>query len=55
MTGKATMHDGEVEIGPELVGGLVAAQFPQLAGLPIREVRSTGDGERHLPARRRHP
>jgi aminoglycoside phosphotransferase (APT) family kinase protein len=42
VTGRATMHEGEVEIGPELVEGLVAAQFPPLAGLAIREVRSTG-------------
>ena len=31
-----------VDIDPDLVGRLVAAQFPQLADLPIREVRSTG-------------
>jgi aminoglycoside phosphotransferase (APT) family kinase protein len=36
------MHDGEVHIDAELVGRLVAAQFPELAGLPIREVRPTG-------------
>jgi aminoglycoside phosphotransferase (APT) family kinase protein len=36
------MHDGEVEIDADLVGRLVAEQFPQLADLPIREVRSTG-------------
>jgi aminoglycoside phosphotransferase (APT) family kinase protein len=36
------MHDGEVDIDAELVGRLVAAQFPQLTGLPIREVQSAG-------------
>jgi aminoglycoside phosphotransferase (APT) family kinase protein len=36
------MHDGEVSIDDELVRALVADQFPRLAGLPIREVRSTG-------------
>ena len=36
------MHDGEVDIDAELVGRLLAAQFPQLAGLPISEVPSTG-------------
>lgn len=36
------MHDGEVHIDAELVGGLVAAQFPQLGDLPIRLVQSTG-------------
>jgi aminoglycoside phosphotransferase (APT) family kinase protein len=36
------MHEGEVDIDAELVGRLVAEQFPELAGLPIREVRPTG-------------
>lgn len=36
------MHDGEVDIDAGLVGRLVAAQFPRLAGLPISAVRSTG-------------
>jgi aminoglycoside phosphotransferase (APT) family kinase protein len=36
------MHAGEFEIDAELVGRLVAAQFPHLADLPIREVKSTG-------------
>jgi aminoglycoside phosphotransferase (APT) family kinase protein len=36
------MHDGEVDIDAELVGSLVAAQFPQLTGLPIREIQSAG-------------
>jgi aminoglycoside phosphotransferase (APT) family kinase protein len=36
------MHDGEVDIDAELVGWLVAAQFPQLTDLPIREAQSTG-------------
>jgi aminoglycoside phosphotransferase (APT) family kinase protein len=35
------MHDGEVDIDAELVGQLVAAQFPELSDLPIRAVRST--------------
>ena len=36
------MHDGEVDIDPELVRRLLAAQFPQLTDLPIREVEATG-------------
>jgi aminoglycoside phosphotransferase (APT) family kinase protein len=36
------MHDGEVDIDAELVGRLVAAQFPELTDLPIREVRAAG-------------
>ena len=36
------MHDGEVDIDAELVGRLVAAQFPHLSDLPISAVRSTG-------------
>jgi len=36
------MHDGEVDIDAELVGRLVAAQFPQLTDLPISEAQSTG-------------
>ncbi len=36
------LHDGEVEIDAGLVGRLVAAQFPDLAGLAVRAVRSTG-------------
>ena len=36
------MHDGEVDIDPELVRRLLAAQFPQLTDLPIREVKATG-------------
>jgi aminoglycoside phosphotransferase (APT) family kinase protein len=36
------MHDGELDIDADLVGRLVAAQFPQLAGLPISAVSSTG-------------
>jgi len=36
------MHDGEVHIDTGLVQRLVAAQFPDLAGLPVREVKSTG-------------
>jgi len=36
------LHDGEVDTSAELVRALVAAQFPALAGEPIRAVRSTG-------------
>jgi len=36
------MHAGEIDIDDQLVARLVAAQFPQLADLPIRAVRSTG-------------
>ena len=36
------LHEGEVDIDLERVGRLVAAQFPQLASLPIRAVASTG-------------
>jgi aminoglycoside phosphotransferase (APT) family kinase protein len=36
------LHDGEVDIDAELVGRLLAEQFPELTGLPIRELRSTG-------------
>jgi aminoglycoside phosphotransferase (APT) family kinase protein len=36
------MHAGEVDIDAELVGRLVAAQFPQLTKLPISAVQSTG-------------
>jgi aminoglycoside phosphotransferase (APT) family kinase protein len=36
------MHAGEVDIDEELVERLLAAQFPQLADLPISAVPSTG-------------
>ena len=36
------MHDGEVDIDAGLVGRLIATQFPDLAGLPVHAVRSTG-------------
>ena len=36
------MHDGEVDIDAELVRRLVAAQFPWLTNLPIRELQATG-------------
>jgi aminoglycoside phosphotransferase (APT) family kinase protein len=36
------LHDGEIDIDAELVGRLLAAQFPKLADLPISEVPSTG-------------
>ena len=36
------MHSGEIDIDEQLVARLVATQFPQLADLPIRALRSTG-------------
>jgi aminoglycoside phosphotransferase (APT) family kinase protein len=36
------MHVGEVNIDEQLVERLVAAQFPELADLPVRAVQSTG-------------
>jgi aminoglycoside phosphotransferase (APT) family kinase protein len=36
------MHEGEVSLDQALVERLVAAQFPELAGLPVRPVQSTG-------------
>jgi aminoglycoside phosphotransferase (APT) family kinase protein len=36
------MHAGEVDIDEELVARLVAAQFPQLADLPISAIQSAG-------------
>ena len=36
------MHASEIHIDAALVGRLIAKQFPRWAGLPIREVRSTG-------------
>jgi aminoglycoside phosphotransferase (APT) family kinase protein len=39
---QAKMHAGEFDIDAGLVARLVAAQFPRLAGLPIREFESTG-------------
>lgn len=36
------MHSDEVETSPALVAGLLAAQFPQWSGLPIRPVPSAG-------------
>jgi aminoglycoside phosphotransferase (APT) family kinase protein len=36
------MHDEEVDIDADVVRRLVAAQFPRLAGLGVREVPSTG-------------
>ena len=36
------MHEGEVPIDLDLVGRLVAEQFPELAGLPVSAVDSTG-------------
>jgi hypothetical protein len=45
------MHDGEVDIDAELVGRLVAAQFPELTDLPIHELLSLRLGD--LPVDRR--
>ena len=36
------VHAGEVTIDTDLVGGLVAMQFPELGGLPVSRVRSAG-------------
>jgi aminoglycoside phosphotransferase (APT) family kinase protein len=36
------MHDGEFDIDAGLVGRLVAAQFPRLAGLPVSAVQPAG-------------
>jgi aminoglycoside phosphotransferase (APT) family kinase protein len=36
------MHDEEIDIDAELVGALVAEQFPQLSDLPISAVQSSG-------------
>jgi aminoglycoside phosphotransferase (APT) family kinase protein len=36
------LHEGEVHIDTDLVGRLLAAQFPRFADLPLSEVRSTG-------------
>ncbi len=42
MTTRGKMHADEVDIDAGLVSRLVAAQFPRLSGLPIKEARSTG-------------
>jgi len=36
------LHEGEIDIDLELVGQLVAAQFPRFSDLPISAVNSTG-------------
>jgi len=36
------MHDGKVDLNAGLVRQLVAGQFPDLVGLPVREISSTG-------------
>lgn len=36
------MHDGEVDSDVGLVERLILAQFPEMADLPIRSVRSAG-------------
>jgi hypothetical protein len=38
------MHDGQVNIDADLVGRLVAAQFPQLSDLPISASEHRGRG-----------
>ena len=42
MTGVAKLHDDEVEIDGALVARLLAEQFQQWAGLPVRVVESSG-------------
>jgi aminoglycoside phosphotransferase (APT) family kinase protein len=42
MTGARKMHADQVDTDPSLVGRLIAAQFPQWAGLPIEPVPSPG-------------
>ncbi|MEE6258530.1 aminoglycoside phosphotransferase family protein [Plantactinospora sonchi] len=37
-----TMHADEIDVSPELVARLVAGQFPQWAGLPLRPVPTAG-------------
>jgi aminoglycoside phosphotransferase (APT) family kinase protein len=39
---QAKMHEGEVDIDAGLVGRLLADQFPQVAGLPVRVVEPAG-------------
>jgi aminoglycoside phosphotransferase (APT) family kinase protein len=36
------LHDGETEVDAGIVRRLLAEQFPELAGLDVREIRSTG-------------
>lgn len=36
------MHADEIDVAPDLVSRLIAAQFPQWASLPIRPVASAG-------------
>jgi aminoglycoside phosphotransferase (APT) family kinase protein len=36
------LHAGEIDISTDLAARLIAEQFPQWAGLPIRPVRSAG-------------
>jgi aminoglycoside phosphotransferase (APT) family kinase protein len=36
------LHDGEIEIDDGIVRRLLAGQFPELAGLDVREIHSTG-------------
>lgn len=36
------MHDEQVDVGPALLGHLLARQFPQWADLPMRRVASSG-------------
>ena len=36
------MHEGEVDVGPDVVRGLVARQLPRWATLPVRRIASGG-------------
>ena len=40
------MHADEVDTDPQLVRRLLAAQFPQWAGLPVRRARRTAQTTR---------
>jgi aminoglycoside phosphotransferase (APT) family kinase protein len=47
------MHDGEVDIDAQLIRRLLAAQFPRLTDLPIREVQAARDLARFVVELRR--
>jgi aminoglycoside phosphotransferase (APT) family kinase protein len=40
--GSPKMHSDEIDISPDLVGRLLASQFPEWAGLPVLPVASSG-------------
>ena len=42
MTGVPKLHDDEVDIDASLVARLLAEQFPEWAGLPVRVVAASG-------------